>query len=71
MLGLRKGSHDPDSPARRQKTAVHGMLHQIGNIKGGNMNRKVYVANLPYQATEPGIKALLCKVRNVMSVKIV
>jgi RNA recognition motif-containing protein len=47
------------------------MLHQIRNIKGGNMNRKVYVANLPYQATETEIKALFSKAGDVMSVKIV
>jgi len=35
------------------------------------MNRKVYVANLPYQATEPELKALFSKAGSVMSVKIV
>lgn len=35
------------------------------------MNRKVYVANLPYQATETEIKALFSKAGDVMSVKIV
>ena len=35
------------------------------------MNRKVYVANLPPQATEPGIKDFFSKAGNVMSVKIV
>ena len=35
------------------------------------MNRKVYVANLPYQATEPELKALFSKAGDVMSVKIV
>jgi len=35
------------------------------------MNRKVYVANLPFQATEPELKALFSKAGNVMSVKIV
>jgi RNA recognition motif-containing protein len=71
MLGLRKGSHPPGSPARRQTTAVHGLLHQIENIKGGNMNRKLYVANLPYQATETDLKALFSRAGSVMSVKIV
>jgi cold-inducible RNA-binding protein len=71
MLGLREGSHHPGSPARWQKTAVHGMLHQTRNIKGENMNRKVYVANLPPQATEPEIKVFFSKAGNVMSVKIV
>jgi cold-inducible RNA-binding protein len=47
------------------------MLQQIRNIKGGTMNRKVYVANLPHQATEPEIKALFSKAGDVMSVKIV
>jgi cold-inducible RNA-binding protein len=47
------------------------MLHQIRNIKGGNMNRKVYVANIPNQATEPELKAFFSKAGNVMSVKIV
>jgi RNA recognition motif-containing protein len=50
---------------------VHGLLHQFRNIKGGNMNRKVYVANLPYQATEPELKALFSRAGSVMSVKIV
>ncbi len=35
------------------------------------MNRKVYVANLPSQATEPELKALFSKAGSVMSVKIV
>jgi len=35
------------------------------------MNKKVYVANLPSQATEPGIKDLFSKAGDVMSVKIV
>jgi cold-inducible RNA-binding protein len=47
------------------------MLHQTRNIKGENMNRKVYVANLPPQATEPEIKDFFSKAGNVMSVKIV
>ena len=39
--------------------------------EGGKMNRKVYVANLPFQATEPELKALFSKAGSVMSVKIV
>ena len=35
------------------------------------MNRKVYVANLPYQATETELRALFSKAGSVMSVKIV
>ena len=35
------------------------------------MNRKVYIANLPNQATELEIKALFSKAGDVMSVKIV
>ena len=35
------------------------------------MNKKIYVANLPYQATEPDLKTLFSKAGNVMSVKIV
>ena len=47
------------------------MLQQIRDLKGGSMNRKVYVANLPYQATDSEIKDFFSKVGNVMSVKIV
>ena len=35
------------------------------------MNRKIYVANLPYQATEPELKTLFSKAGSVLSVKIV
>ncbi len=35
------------------------------------MNRKVYVANLPYQTTEAELKVLFSKAGDVMSVKIV
>ena len=35
------------------------------------MNKKIYVANLPYQATETELKALFSKAGSVMSVKIV
>ena len=35
------------------------------------MNKKVYVANLPFQTTEAELKALFSKAGDVMSVKIV
>ena len=35
------------------------------------MNKKIYVANLPYQATETDLEALFSKAGSVMSVKIV
>ena len=35
------------------------------------MNKKVCVANLPFQASEPKLKVLLFKAGDVMSVKIV
>ncbi len=35
------------------------------------MNKRVYVANLPHQATEPEIKQLFSKAGSVVSVKIV
>ena len=35
------------------------------------MNKKVYVANLPFQAGESELKALFSKTGDVMSVKIV
>ena len=47
------------------------MLQQVRNLKGGHINRKVYVANLPPQARETEIKDLFSKAGNVMSVKIV
>src|SRR4030067_2426685 len=47
------------------------MLQPSRNTNGGNMNKNLYVANLPYQATEPEIKALFSKAGSVMSVKIV
>jgi len=34
------------------------------------MNKKVYVANLPFQTTEPELNALFSKAGSVMSVKI-
>jgi len=71
VRGLRKGSHHLGSSARRQETVVLRLLYQIRNIKGGNMNRKVYVANLPSQATEAELKALFSKAGSVISVKMV
>ena len=71
MFGLRERGHQPGSPARWQETALRGMLQPSRTIKGGNMNKKLYVANLPYQATEPELKALFSKAGSVMSVKIV
>ncbi len=47
------------------------MLQQIRNFKGGDMNKKVYVANLPGQATETELRALFSKAGSVISVKIV
>ena len=35
------------------------------------MNKKVYVANLPFKASEPELKTLFTKAGDVMSVKIV
>jgi len=35
------------------------------------MNKKVYVANLPFEAREPDLKTLFSKAGDVMSVKIV
>jgi RNA recognition motif-containing protein len=35
------------------------------------MNKKVYVGNLPFKASEPELKALFSKAGDVMSVKIV
>ena len=35
------------------------------------MNKKVYVANLPFQASEPELKVLFSSAGDVMSVKIV
>ncbi len=35
------------------------------------MNKKVYVANLPFQAKEPDLKVLFSKAGDVMSVKMV
>jgi len=34
------------------------------------MNKKVYVANLPFQTTEPELNPLFSKIGSVMSVKI-
>jgi RNA recognition motif-containing protein len=35
------------------------------------MNKKVYVANLPFKASEPELKTLFTKAGDVMSVKVV
>ena len=35
------------------------------------MNKKVYVANLPFQGSEPELRVLFSKAGDVMSVKIV
>jgi RNA recognition motif-containing protein len=47
------------------------MLQQIRSLQGGNMNRKVYVANLPEQATETELRALFSKAGSVISVRMV
>jgi RNA recognition motif-containing protein len=47
------------------------MLQQDREIQGGNMNKKVYVANLPPQVGEPELETLFSKAGSVMSVKIV
>ncbi len=70
MFGLRKGSRYSCSPARWQKAAVYGVFQQYGDIKGGMMNKRVYVANLPFQTTEPELNALFSQAGSVMSVKI-
>jgi hypothetical protein len=40
---------------------VPGVLQQDRDIQRGNMNKKVYVANLPSQVGEPELKALFSK----------
>ena len=45
--------------------------HQHSRTQGGIMNKKVYVANLPFQAGEPELKALFSKAGDVMSVNVV
>ena len=82
MLRLRKRSRYAGFPTERQKTIVYRVFQQNRDIirvisnptlmnEGGKMNRKVYVANLPFQATEPELKTLFSKAGSVMSVKIV
>jgi RNA recognition motif-containing protein len=82
MLRLRKRSRHAGFPTERQKTIVYRVFQQNRDIirvisnptlmsEGGKMNRKVYVANLPFQATEPELKTLFSKAGSVMSVKIV
>jgi RNA recognition motif-containing protein len=46
------------------------MLQSSRNIHEGNMNKKIFVANLPYPATEPELNALFSKAGSVMPVKI-
>jgi RNA recognition motif-containing protein len=46
------------------------VLQQYGDIKGGTMNKRIYVANLPFQTTEPELNALFSQAGSVMSVKI-
>jgi hypothetical protein len=71
MFSLREGSYDSGSPTQRQKTAVYRVLQQKRYPRRKYMNKKVYVANLPSQATEPELNALFSKAGSVMSVKIV
>jgi RNA recognition motif-containing protein len=47
------------------------VLQQDRDIQGGKMNKKVYVANLPFKAGESELKALFSKAGSVMSVQIV
>jgi len=50
---------------------VYGELQQERDIQGGNLNKKVYVANLPSLVGGPELKALFSKSGSVMSAKIV
>jgi len=50
---------------------VYGELQQERDIQGGNLNKKVYVVNLPSLVGEPELKTLFSKSGSVMSVKIV
>jgi RNA recognition motif-containing protein len=50
---------------------VYGVFQENRDIQGGNMNKKVYVANLPPQVREPELEVLFSKAGSVMSVKIV
>jgi RNA recognition motif-containing protein len=54
-----------------QRVIVPGVLQQDRDIQGGKMNKKVYVANLPFQAGKSEIEALFSKAGSVMSVNIV
>jgi RNA recognition motif-containing protein len=47
------------------------VLQQQRYIRRKCMNKKVYVANLPSQTTEPELSALFSKAGSVMSVKMV
>jgi cold-inducible RNA-binding protein len=55
-----------------------GSIDTIGKFKGERkmnrkpkINKKIYVANLPLQASEPELRALFSNAGDVMSVKIV
>ena len=50
---------------------MYGELQQERDIQGGNLNKKVYVANLPSLVGGPELKALFSKSGSVMSAKIV
>jgi cold-inducible RNA-binding protein len=50
---------------------VYGELQQERDIQGGNLNKKVYVANLPSLVGGPELKALFSNAGNVMPVNIV
>ena len=56
-------------------SANRDVVRVISNLtlknEGGKMNKKVYIANLPFQASETELKLLFSKAGDVMSVKIV
>jgi RNA recognition motif-containing protein len=47
------------------------MHRQAGNTEAGNMNRKGYVAILPYQAMEAELKNPFSRVGDVLTTKII
>jgi len=59
------------APPEGKKLLCLEVLQQDRDIQGGKMNKKVYVANLPFQAGEYEIEALFSKAGSVMSVNIV
>jgi RNA recognition motif-containing protein len=59
----------PDVLANRDIIRI--ISNQPLKHEGEKMNKKVYVANLPSQATEAELRALFSKAGSVMSVKIV